>query len=224
MRGQTGRCTKVNRCLSEGRRRFLDRVAGIEAGDECERLAPLLSAFADGELGSEDLAALRAHVTGCLACRARLREYRRAPARAAALLLPLPAASLWGMLRHAVVGHKLAAVAASSVLVAGGGAAAVGTLEQHAPVAPPVRRHAAPALRSTPRPAIVAPRTAAIREPRKEARATRDVRRPVRRAAAVAPKPLPQPSSQTAPTPAPAAPARAASPSKAAGSGGEFAP
>ena len=62
--------TKVNRCLSEGRRRFLDRVAGIEAGEECERLAPLLSALADGELGSEDLAALRGHMTGCLSCRA----------------------------------------------------------------------------------------------------------------------------------------------------------
>src|SRR5205823_619289 len=33
--------TKVNRCLSEGRRSFVDRVAGIEHGAECERLRPL---------------------------------------------------------------------------------------------------------------------------------------------------------------------------------------
>lgn len=211
--------TKVNRCLSEGRRRFLDRVAGIEAGDECERLAPLLSAFADGELGPDDLTALRAHVTGCLACRARLREYRRAPARAAALLLPLPAASLWAVLRHGVVAHKLAAVAASSVLVAGGGAAAVGTLEQHAPPSH-VHRHAAPAARPAPRHAASTPRTAAIKEPH----AKRVSPRPARKPATVAPTPLPQHSSAPARTPAPAAPARAPSPSKPAGSGGEFAP
>ena len=54
--------TKVNRCLSEGRRAFFERVAGIEAGAECERLAPLLSALADGEAGAEELAALRPHL------------------------------------------------------------------------------------------------------------------------------------------------------------------
>ena len=208
--------TKVNRCLSEGRRRFLARVAGIEAGDECERLAPLLSAFADGELGSEDLTALRAHVTGCLACRARLREYRRAPARAAALLLPLPAASLWGWLRHGVVAHKLAAVAASSVLVAGGGAAAVGTLERQTPVAPRVHRHVKPAARPAPRHAASTPRTAAIKEPR----AKRISPRPARKPATVAPTPLPQPTSAPSPTPASRAPSKPAP----AGSGGEFAP
>jgi RNA polymerase sigma factor (sigma-70 family) len=41
--------TKVNRCLTEGRRALLERVARIEAGGECERLAPVLSALADGE-------------------------------------------------------------------------------------------------------------------------------------------------------------------------------
>src|SRR3954451_4241876 len=35
--------TKVNRCLAEGRLRFLERVAGIEAGSECERYAALIS-------------------------------------------------------------------------------------------------------------------------------------------------------------------------------------
>jgi anti-sigma factor RsiW len=60
--------------LAEGRKAFLERVAGIESGAECERLAPLLSKLADGEAVAEDLAALRPHLRTCLACRARLRE------------------------------------------------------------------------------------------------------------------------------------------------------
>src|SRR3954447_1920526 len=47
--------TKVNRCLTEGRRAFLKRVAGIEAGAECERLAPLISKVADGEASSGEM-------------------------------------------------------------------------------------------------------------------------------------------------------------------------
>jgi RNA polymerase sigma factor (sigma-70 family) len=139
--------TKVNRCLSEGRRSFLDRVARIEGGDECARLAPFLSALADGEASAADVAALRPHLRGCLACRARLREYRRAPARAAAAVVPVgAAASLWGALRgaaHAAAGRlqdvpaavqaatvpKVAAVAASTAVLAGGGAATVGALD-----------------------------------------------------------------------------------------------
>jgi RNA polymerase sigma factor (sigma-70 family) len=80
--------TKVNRCLAEGRQTFLARVASIESGEECRRLAPHLSALADGEAVAVDMAALRPHLRSCLACRARLREYRAAPARVAALALP----------------------------------------------------------------------------------------------------------------------------------------
>ena len=78
----------MNRCLSEGRRAFLERVAGIETGAECERLEPLLSALADGEAGADELASLRPHLKSCLSCRARLREYRAAPSRVAALVPP----------------------------------------------------------------------------------------------------------------------------------------
>ncbi|MEA2442513.1 MAG: hypothetical protein QOH76_3937, partial [Thermoleophilaceae bacterium] len=67
---------KVNRCLTEGRRSFLRRVEGIEAGAECERLAPLLSALADGEATAKDMAALRPHLRTCLSCRAALRDAR----------------------------------------------------------------------------------------------------------------------------------------------------
>jgi RNA polymerase sigma factor (sigma-70 family) len=62
--------TKVNRCLTEGRRAFLERVAGIEDGGECERLAPLVSLLADGELSADELRLLRPHLRTCLACRA----------------------------------------------------------------------------------------------------------------------------------------------------------
>src|SRR3954466_15978141 len=76
---------KVNRCLSEGRRSFLRRVERIETGAECERLAPLLSALADGEASARDMALLRPHLRSCLSCRAALRDAREVPARVAAL-------------------------------------------------------------------------------------------------------------------------------------------
>src|SRR3954452_12781781 len=126
--------TKVNRCLTEGRRAFLKRVAGIEAGAECERLAPLISKLADGETSKDELRALRPHLKGCLACKATLREYRATPARLAGLVPPVVA--LGGgapsflsrvIDRFAALGDaagaKVAAVAASAVVVAGGGAA-----------------------------------------------------------------------------------------------------
>ena len=65
--------TKVNRCLAEGRKSFLERYAGIESGQECERLAPTLSAFVDGEADAAQTVALRTHLRHCLACRAAVR-------------------------------------------------------------------------------------------------------------------------------------------------------
>ena len=78
--------TKVDRCLKEGRSAFAARLAGIEAGDECARVAPVLSALVDGEATAEQIASVRPHLRTCLACRARLVEYRDAPARVAALV------------------------------------------------------------------------------------------------------------------------------------------
>ena len=69
----TGRLTKVNRCLAEGRKSFLERYAGIEAGRECQRLAPVLSAFVDGEADAAKTVELRAHLRQCLSCRAAVR-------------------------------------------------------------------------------------------------------------------------------------------------------
>ena len=143
--------TKVNRSLTEGRRAFLQRVAGIEGGSECERLAPMVSLLADGELSGDEMRMLRPHLKSCLACRARLREYRDTPARVAALVPPVAVAAatadsgpLRGLVesllsvtqdRAAAIGErvhaatelatgpKVAAVAASAAAVAGGGAA-----------------------------------------------------------------------------------------------------
>jgi RNA polymerase sigma factor (sigma-70 family) len=170
--------TKVNRCLTEGRKAFLERVAGIEAGSECERLAPLLSKLVDGEATADDLAVLRPHVRTCLSCRAALREYRSAPATAAALvpaaafampgrsgLLDLPARAAealagWsqkaqGMTEMASA-QKVAAVAASTAVLGGGAAM---TIERAHPVRPrpEVRAEAARKHVEAPRPVPAAP-------------------------------------------------------------------
>jgi RNA polymerase sigma factor (sigma-70 family) len=146
--------TKVNRCLTEGRKAFLARVAGIEAGGECERLSPLLSKLVDGEATADDLTALRPHIRTCLSCRAALREYRSAPATAAALVpatafalpgrpgfvdLPARAAEAlagWAHKAQAATematAQKVAAVAASTAVLGGGAAVTVQQVERPA--------------------------------------------------------------------------------------------
>ena len=107
----------------------------------------VLSALADGEARAEDLALLRPHLKNCLCCRARLREFRAAPARVAALVPPLALVAadgggpLRGLMESVVgaegaarrarprselelaTGQKIAAVAASAAALAGGGTA-----------------------------------------------------------------------------------------------------
>jgi len=85
--------TKVNRCITEGRRNFLRLYAGIEAGLECERWAPLLSAIADGEASAREMLEARPHLRGCPACRASIRAARESGPRIAAVL-PLGALAL----------------------------------------------------------------------------------------------------------------------------------
>jgi RNA polymerase sigma factor (sigma-70 family) len=156
--------TKVNRCLTEGRQALSVRLAGLQGGIECAKLAPLLSALADGEASAEQLARLRPHMKTCLSCRATLREFRAAPARVAALA---PAAGLLasepGALRsvfesivgaaqhkaaalgeraHAAAelatGQKVAAVAAASAAALAGGGTAVDQFAGHQGPPPPV--------------------------------------------------------------------------------------
>jgi RNA polymerase sigma factor (sigma-70 family) len=175
--------TKVNRCLTEGRKAFLARVAGIEAGSECERLAPLLSRLADGEAGADDLTALRPHIRTCLSCRAALREYRATPRTAAALvpvaafagsdrmpLLETPARMLealggWAQKAHSAAemasAQKVAAVAASTAAIASGGAAITVEHVGHRADPPPERAARAHRAERPPTPPATAPTLAA---------------------------------------------------------------
>ncbi|HEX6712760.1 MAG TPA: zf-HC2 domain-containing protein [Thermoleophilaceae bacterium] len=162
--------TKVNRCITEGRRAFLRRVAGIETGAECERLAPLISRVADGEASADEMRVVRPHLKGCLACKATLREYRAAPARLAGLVPPVVALGGSGpgffarfLDRFAgmgdAAGAKVAAVAASAVILAGGGAAGIEALHHDAPAVTPSAfagdaKPADPPAATTPVPAV----------------------------------------------------------------------
>jgi RNA polymerase sigma factor (sigma-70 family) len=77
--------TKVNRCITEGRRAFMARYARIDGGDECERWLPLLSAIVDAEATPEQLLEIRPHLRNCTACRATVRELHATSAPLAAL-------------------------------------------------------------------------------------------------------------------------------------------
>ena len=83
--------TKVNRCITEGRRRFMRLYEELETGAECERLAPTLVALAAGEASSEALLELRPHLRNCPACRATVRELHASRLRRLTAWLPLGA-------------------------------------------------------------------------------------------------------------------------------------
>jgi outer membrane biosynthesis protein TonB len=197
--------------LTEGRRALSVRLAGIEGGVECGRFLPLLSALAAGEARAEDLALLRPHMKTCLGCRARLKEFRAAPARVAALVPPVALVAtagggprgLWesllgaaqqkaaalGERTHAAVelatGQKVAAVAASAAALASGGTA----VDQFAGLEPP---HPAPAEQTV------------EAKPVKEEIAVDPAPEPVPVAEQpVAPEPAPALAPEPAPAPAP---------------------
>ena len=81
--------TKVNRCLTEGRRNFLSRYAGIESGSECERWMPVISAMVDGEATPEQILELRPHLRNCPGCRATLKALHDSSTPLSAVL-PIP--------------------------------------------------------------------------------------------------------------------------------------
>jgi RNA polymerase sigma factor (sigma-70 family) len=206
--------TKVNRCISEGRRSFLNRVAGIESGAECERMAPLLSRLVDGEASAEDMAAMRPHLRSCLACRATLREFRAAPARVAAFAPLLVSSDLLSRSLHRVArafGHfgaqKTAAAMAVAALVTGGGAAVMrGAEHGHHKPRPP---HHGPHPKPEPRPqAHIARAHAARTTHRSHAPATHKHQRAAvpnhTPRATVAPAPAQTPATTRSPDPAPA--------------------
>ena len=80
--------TKVNRAITEGRRRFLSVFASIESGEECLRFAPTLIALVQGEAASADVVALRPHLRHCAGCRATVRELHASRLHRLALHLP----------------------------------------------------------------------------------------------------------------------------------------
>ena len=92
--------TKVNRCITEGRRRFLEAYAELESGSTCERFAPALAALADGVASSEQMLELRPHLRACPACRATVRDLHLSALRRVRVLGPIPAVGwLWERLR-----------------------------------------------------------------------------------------------------------------------------
>jgi RNA polymerase sigma factor (sigma-70 family) len=124
--------TKVNRCLTEGRRRFMKLYAELEAGTACERFAPLLRALASGAASSEQMVELRPHLRRCSACRATVRDLHLARLPRPSLLAPLPllgwiAARLRDRalhLVHRVSGCDVAETAVQMAAWCGGGRAA----------------------------------------------------------------------------------------------------
>jgi RNA polymerase sigma factor (sigma-70 family) len=97
--------TKINRCLAEGRQRFRHLLTRSEDGSRCAELAPLLSAYCDGEASDGDEDAVREHLRACPACRTTMRAYRATPAAVAALAPALPVSrSLLERAQELVVG------------------------------------------------------------------------------------------------------------------------
>ena len=80
--------TKVNRAITEGRRRFIAVFEGIDSGEECERLAPIVEALAIGSATSDQLLAIRPHLRHCSACRAAVRDLHLSRLRRATLFFP----------------------------------------------------------------------------------------------------------------------------------------
>lgn len=85
--------TKVNRCLTEGRRSFLSRYADIESGAECELWLPVISAMVDGEATYEQLIDLRPHLRNCPGCRTTLKALQDSSQPLSAVL-PVPLAAV----------------------------------------------------------------------------------------------------------------------------------
>ena len=80
--------TKVNRAITEGRRRFLAAYEGIESGEECERFAGIVEALALGEATAAQLVQIRPHIRHCTACRAAVRDLHLSRLRRATLFWP----------------------------------------------------------------------------------------------------------------------------------------
>jgi len=119
--------TKVNRCITEGRRRFLRVYEDLETGGACEEYAPALAALAAGAASSQQVVALRPHLRHCGACRATMRELHAERRPRAAALFPIPA--LLAPLRwvQGLLQRAAASDVATTVQIASTGGGARGT-------------------------------------------------------------------------------------------------
>ena len=113
--------TKVNRAVTEGRRRFINTYNGIEAGEECERFGPIIQALSTGSATTAQVLKIRPHLRHCYACRATVRELHVSRLRRASLFSPVFALT---SLKHdiAALFHR----AQASDVVTGTGLASVG--------------------------------------------------------------------------------------------------
>ena len=81
--------TKVNRAVTEGRRRFLQTYEGIESGAECERYGPIVEALSTGSATTAQVLQIRPHLRHCTACRATVRDLHVSRLRRASLFWPV---------------------------------------------------------------------------------------------------------------------------------------
>src|SRR4051794_29444254 len=83
--------TKVNRCITEGRRRVMKLYAELEAGAGGGRLAPGGAALAAGTATPEALLELRPHLRNCAGCRATVRALHASRLRGLTAFAPIAA-------------------------------------------------------------------------------------------------------------------------------------
>ena len=138
--------TKVNRSITEGRKRFMKEYQGIEDGEACARYEEVLTALADGVATSAQVVSIRPHLRHCASCRAAVKEMRLTRRRRIALLLP------WALLSRAELvlqyastggGGRLGAAAAVLGLCVGG-TGAICVVGNGGPDKPPVIAHSTP--------------------------------------------------------------------------------
>ena len=80
--------TKVNRAITEGRRRFMKVFSAIESGEACEQYVATIAALAGGTASSADVVEIRPHLRHCSACRATVRRLHVPAGTRVKLLLP----------------------------------------------------------------------------------------------------------------------------------------
>ncbi len=238
--------TKVNRSVSEGRKRFKALYAGIETGDACDALAPVLAAVAAGTAGSEELLRLRPHLRHCARCRAEVRRLHGGALSRVAGLLPLGLldrvrAELAGLMARfaepltagAATGGGRGAAVAAVVAVCLGGIGAGCVVTGVGPGAPGAGEKERPAAREAPprrpvaalageRPAIAAaaarptPVATATPAAARPSRSRARTRRPVAARSTPTPAPRPAPAEEFGIETPPPAPAASAAPAPVA--------